>query len=61
MDDNAYHRHMEYIHYNPVKHGLVNEVISRQYSIFHRYVKIAIYPQDWGGGMIATSENFYGE
>ncbi len=41
--------HMDYIHYNPVKHGLVKCVKDWPYSTFHRYVVEGTYPQDWGG------------
>lgn len=41
---------MDYIHINPVKHGLVAQVKEWQYSTFHRLVEQGIYPQDWAGG-----------
>ncbi|HHT9111951.1 MAG: transposase [Planctomycetes bacterium] len=43
-------RHVEYIHYNPVKHGLVNSPNVWTYSSFHRYVKQGIYDSDWRVG-----------
>ena len=48
-DENDFQRHMNYIHYNPVKHGLVTTVKDWPYSTFHRCVKQGIYPKDWGG------------
>lgn len=39
---------MDYIHYNPVKHGLVQHVHEWPYSTFHQKVKQGIYPADWG-------------
>jgi len=42
-------RHLDYIHWNPVKHGYVKRVIDWPYSTFHRFVKNDIYPPDWGG------------
>ena len=42
-------RHVEYIHYNPVKHGLVSKVIDWPYSSFHRYVALGWCAADWGG------------
>ena len=39
--------HVDYIHYNPVKHGLVKKVSQWPYSSFHRYVKMGIYPYEW--------------
>ena len=35
-----FERHVDYIHYNPVKHGHVKQVIEWPYSTFHRDVKI---------------------
>jgi putative transposase len=40
---------VEYLHWNPVKHGLVKSVADWPYSTFHRYVAQGIYPADWGG------------
>jgi len=36
-------KHVEYIHFNPVKHGLVKSPIDRPYSSFRRYVKQGTY------------------
>ena len=47
-----YIHHMNYLHYNPVKHGLVKRVRDYPWSTFHRYVKLGIYPQHWGEGPI---------
>jgi len=44
-------RYVEYIHYNPVKHGLVRSPCDWPYSSFHRYVKQGIYDSDWGSGV----------
>ena len=37
-------RHMDYIHFNPVKHGLVTSAKEWPYSSFHRYVESGWYP-----------------
>ena len=42
-------RHVDYIHYNPVKHGLVSRVRDWPHSSFHRYVRQGVLPEDWGG------------
>ncbi|NMG21064.1 REP-associated tyrosine transposase [Brasilonema bromeliae] len=47
-DDKDFAHHVEYIHYNPVKHGLVAAPKDWQYSSFHRYVRDGIYDMDWG-------------
>ena len=57
-DEADFVRHMDYLHYNPVKHGLVERVINWQYSSFHRYVKQGFYLADWGDGLRGFTENF---
>lgn len=42
--------HMNYVHFNPVKHGLVQRVADWPFSTFHRLVEQGIYPIDWAGG-----------
>ena len=37
-DDTDFERHVDYIHFNPVKHGYVTRVCDWPYSSFHRYV-----------------------
>ena len=41
---------MDYVHFNPVKHGLVRRVADWPHSTFHRLVKAGVYPLDWAGG-----------
>ena len=47
-DQEDFNRHMDYIHWNPVKHGQVVRVVDWPYSTFHRYVTQGVYPTDWG-------------
>ena len=49
LDD--YQHHLDYIHYNPVKHGLVNNVIDWEWSSFHRYVRLGQCEKEWGSNM----------
>jgi len=42
-------RHIDYVHINPVKHGLVRQVAAWPHSTFHEYVARGVYPPDWGG------------
>jgi len=51
---------MDYIHYNPVKHGLVKHVSDWPYSTFHRHVQEGIYPKDWGSDIKLPNDK-YGE
>lgn len=48
-DEPDYRAHMDYLHFNPVKHGLVMRVQDWPYSTFHRLVAEGVYPIDWGG------------
>ena len=54
-------KHMDYIHWNPVKHGLVKSVKDWPYSTFHRHVGKGLYPLDWGGVEIGGTEGEFGE
>ncbi|MCU1718119.1 REP-associated tyrosine transposase [Pseudomonas sp. 5P_3.1_Bac2] len=48
-DDEDYRRHVDYVHVNPLKHGLVSCVADWPYSTFHRDVRRGLYPKDWAG------------
>lgn len=43
-----YIRHLEYIHFNPVKQGLARSPSEWPYSSFRRYVEAGLYEPDWG-------------
>jgi putative transposase len=47
-------RHLDYIHYNPVKHGLVTHPEDWQYSSFLEWKKRGVYPDRWGWAMIES-------
>jgi len=47
-DETDFMRHVEYIHFNPVKHRLVTSAFEWPYSSFRRYVRAGLYPADWG-------------
>jgi putative transposase len=55
-DEPDLRRHVEYIHFNPVKHGLVTQVRDWLYSSFHRYVRAGVYPLDWAGSTDPDNE-----
>jgi putative transposase len=57
-DDRDFERHVDYIHYNPVKHGLVSRVADWPHSSFHHFVERGILPLDWGGEAAADTDNF---
>jgi putative transposase len=48
-NEDDFARHVDYIHFNPVRHGLVQSVRDWRYSSFHQYVRQDLLPLDWGG------------
>lgn len=48
-DEADFARCVDYLHHNPVKHGLVSRVVDWEWSSFHRYVTEGIYAPDWAG------------
>ena len=45
-DEEDLRRHVDYIHYNPVKHGLVGLISDWPWSTYHRYVREGFYRTD---------------
>ncbi len=48
---------MDYIHYNPVKHGFVKNPIDWPHSSLKTAVKMGFYERDWGGNEPVTIKN----
>jgi putative transposase len=46
-NENDFARHVDYVHFNPVKHSLVPRVSDWPYSSFHQYVRAKVLPLDW--------------
>jgi putative transposase len=59
-NDRDFARHVDYIHFNPVKHRLVARVRDWPHSSFHRYVREGVLPADWAGDA-GEGERDYGE
>jgi putative transposase len=57
-DEADLQRHIDYIHYNPVKHGWVSRPTDWAYSSLHRYIAHGLLPADWGGSEV---EGIHGE
>jgi putative transposase len=57
-DEKDFERHVDYVHFNPVKHGLVTHVLDWPYSSFHRYVRRGILPADWAGDSRQNQSGF---
>jgi putative transposase len=48
-DETDLSHHLDYIHFNPVKHGHVLSPSEWPYSSFGKFVRLGHYPADWGG------------
>ena len=55
-DDADYAAHMDYIHFNPVKHGLAAHPAAWPFSSFRRCVARGLYPADWAGTEVELPE-----
>ncbi len=47
-DEEDFQRHLDYIHFNPVKHGYAIRPIDYPWSSFRSHVGRGYYPVDWG-------------
>lgn len=48
-DASHFRRHVDYVHFNPVNHGLVSNAWDWPFSSFRRVVARGDYPVDWDG------------
>ena len=55
-DSDDYSRHIDYLHYNPVKHGYAQKVSEWPHSSFHRFVEMGIYPSNWANAHLESFE-----
>jgi len=58
-DDRDYAAHMDYIHFNPVRHGFTEALTDWPFSSFRRCVAAGLYPNDWLGSdaeLVMTGE-----
>ena len=60
-DEYDYVRHVDYIHFNPVKHGYVKRASDWPHSSIHRYIKAGLVDQVWGMCEGVDGRNEYGE
>jgi putative transposase len=58
-DDEDFTRHVDYIHFNAVKHGYVERAQDWPYSSFHRMVRGRTYPREWSSD--DDADGGYGE
>ena len=54
-DEKDLNNHLDYIHYNPIKHGCAKNVNDWEYSSFEKFVESGNYEQDW---MYSDKERF---
>lgn len=54
-DENDLRRHLDYIHFNPVKHGYVSAARDYPWSSFHAWLRRGHYDEDWGQTEPATA------
>jgi putative transposase len=47
-DEADWARFLDYLHWNPVKHGLAARVGDYPWSSFHRFVERGVYDPNWG-------------
>ena len=47
-DERDLNRHIDYIHYNPVKHGYVESPAQWVHSSIHRFIEQGLLTDDWG-------------
>jgi putative transposase len=57
-DAQDFNRHVDYIHYNPAKHGYVKSPVDWKYSSIHRYIAKGTLPSDWGSGVDFGNTDF---
>jgi len=57
-DANDLERHVDYIHYNPVKHAYVSRPIDWPHSSLHRFVRLGMRSQDWGAAYSSPEATF---
>ena len=57
-DERDFERCADYIHFNPVKHGLVSAPADWPHSSLHRYTREGLLPNDWGSGTQEDSRSF---
>ncbi len=60
-DEQDFANHVDYIHYNPVKHGYVERASDWKYSSIHRYIKAGVLDADWGFCEAVSKSGEFGE
>ena len=46
-NENDFYKHLDYIHYNPIKHDYVKKAKDWKYSSFKKFVRMGYYDENW--------------
>ena len=60
-DNDDVNRHIDYIHYNPVKHGLVDDPFLWPHSSLAEFYERGLYQRDWGAVHPVEVDGEFGE
>jgi len=60
-DQEDLNRHIDYLHFNPVKHGYVNSPFDWTHSSIHQYHAKGFYSRDWGLRDTTAFQGKFGE
>ena len=60
-DEEDFIRHIDYIHYNPEKHGYVEKASQWEYSSIHRYIQKGIIDKEWDVALGFQFKEKFGE
>jgi putative transposase len=60
-DQRDFNSHVDYVHFNSVKHGYVKSAAEWEFSSFHKYVEDGFYREDWGTISTPTFAGDFGE
>ena len=60
-DQKDFNNHLDYIHYNPVKHNLTNDPFKYKHSSLMKYFEDGFYQRDWGNKVKFDTNESFGE
>lgn len=60
-DQDDMKNHLNYIHFNPVKHGIVTDPFEYKHSSFAKYLEEGYYQRGWGAVENLEFEGKFGE
>ncbi len=61
ISEEDYIKHFDYIHYNPVKHGLTEKPGEWEWSTFRKYVQTGVYDEEWNPYSPLNTDDEFGE